>query len=180
MVIKRKHRQLYEDLTWFFDTPPLPCEAPWREATTISKGHGRLETRHLTWSADLDDYLTWPGLQQVLRRECERIGLKTGKVSRAVTYGLTRVATAAAPPRAIAGWWRGHWTIEHRVHYVRDVSMGEDAHQMHTGNAAQALAALRNTLLTLVRWAGWTNIAAALRHFAGAPREALQFIGAGG
>jgi hypothetical protein len=49
---------------------------------------------------------------------------------------------------------------------------------MHTGQAPQALAALRNTLLTLLRGAGWTNIAAALRHFANVPTEALQFIGA--
>ncbi len=180
MVIKRNHRQLYEELTWFFDQPPLPCDPPWREATTLTKGHGRLETRHLTCTADLDDYLTWPGVQQVLRRKCERIALKTGKVSQAVTYALTSVAVAAATPLELEGYWRGHWTIENRVHYVRDVSMGEDSHRMHTGNAPQALAALRNTLLKLLRGVGWTNIAAALRHFAGAPREALQFIGAGG
>jgi len=180
MVIKRNHRQLYEEVTWFFDTPPLPCDPPWREATTLNKGHGRVETRAGTCTADLDDYLAWPGVQQVLRRVCERIELKTGKVSRAVTYALTSVAPTEATPLELEGWWRGHWTIENRVHYVRDVSMGEDAQQMHTGNAPQALAALRNTLLKLLRCAGWTNIAAALRHFAGAPREALLFIGANG
>ena len=58
--------------------------------------------------------------------------------------------------------------------------MGEHSHQMHTGNTPQAVAALRNTVLQLLRGTGWTNIAAALRHFAGAPQEALQFIGAGG
>ncbi len=57
--------------------------------------------------------------------------------------------------------------------------MGEDARQMHTGQAPQSLAALRHTLLKLLRCAGWTNIAAALRHYANVPREALQFIGAG-
>ena len=171
MVIKRNHGQLYEELTWFFDQPPLPCDLPWRAVTTISKGHGRLETRHLTCTADLDAYLTWPGVQQVLRRDCERIELKTGKVSQAVTYALTSMAVAAATPQEREGYWRGQWTIEHRVHDVRDVSMGEDARQMPTGIAPQALAALW-------RGAGWTNIAAALRHFAGAPREALQFIGA--
>ena len=178
MVIKRNHGQLYEDLTWFFASPPLPCEQPWQETTTLTKGHGRLETRHLTCTADLDDYLTWPGVQHVLRRECERIELKTGKVSTAVTYGVTSVAPGTATPLELEGWWRGHWTIENRVHYVRDVTMGEDGHQMHTGQAPQALAALRNTLLTLLRGAGWTNIAAALRHVANVPTEALQFIGA--
>ena len=79
-------------------------------------------------------------------------------------------------------WWRRgpigwDWAIEKWVHHARRVSMGEVAHQMQSGNARQALAALRNTLLTLLRWAAWTTIAA-VRHFAGAPREALQVIGA--
>ena len=88
------------------------------------------------------------------------------------------MAPAAATPLDVEGWWRGHRTIENRVHYVRDVTMGEDEHQMHTGRAPQALAALRNTVLTLLRRAGWTTIAAALCHFANVPTEALQFIGA--
>ena len=104
--------------------------------------------------------------------------MKTGNVSHAVSFGLTRVAVADATPLELEGGWRGHWTIENRVHYVRDVSLGEDAHQMHTGPAPQARATLRHTLLNLVRWAGWTNIAAALRHFSGSLLDALQFIGA--
>ena len=34
MVVKRNRRQLYDELTWFFDMPPLPCDRPWRETTT--------------------------------------------------------------------------------------------------------------------------------------------------
>lgn len=178
MVIKRNQSQLYEDLALFFATPPLACEEPWRTGTTLNKGHGRLETRQRSCTADLDAYLVWPGVQQVLRRECERVELKSGKVSRAVTYAVTSIAAEEAPPLALEGWWRGHWTIENRVHYVRDVSMDEDGQQMRTGNAPQALAALRNMVIKLVREAGWRNIAAALRHFANVPTEALALIGA--
>jgi hypothetical protein len=175
---KRNHHQLDEELTWCFDTPPLPCDPPWREATTITKGHGRVETRQVTCTADRADYRRWPGVQHVLRRACERLELNTGKVSQAVTYALTSLPVTATTPLQLEGYWRGHWTIENRVHDVRDVSRGEDAHQLPTGNAPQALAALRHPLLTLLRWAGWHNIAAALRQFAGAPQEALRFIGA--
>lgn len=177
MVVKRNRRQLYDELTWFFDVAPLPCDRPWREATTVTKGHGRLETRHLTCTDDLDDYLAWPGVQQVLRRECERVTLKTGVVTRAVTYGLTSLSAAEARPAELASLWRGHWSIENRRHYVRDVTMGEDAHQMHVGQAPQALAALRNCIISLLRAEGWRNIAAALRHYNSSPVAALQFIG---
>jgi predicted transposase YbfD/YdcC len=177
MVVKRNRRQLYDELTWFFDTPPLPCERPWRTATTVNKGHGRLETRRLTCTDDLDDYLTWPGVQQVLRRECERVRLKTGEVTHAVTYALTSLAAHEATAEELAALWRGHWGIENRRHYVRDVTLGEDACQMHVGHAPQALAAVRNALISLLRQAGWQNIAAGLRHYSTSVHDALQFIG---
>jgi hypothetical protein len=61
----------------------MPYDRPWRAVCTVSKGHGRLETRHLTCTDDLDDYLNWPGVQQVLQRECERVRLKTAGVGAA-------------------------------------------------------------------------------------------------
>ena len=139
MVVKRNRRQLYDELGWFFDTPPLPCDRPWRSLTTVNKGHGRLETRQLTCTDDLDDYLHWPGVQQVLRRACERVVLKTGEVTHAISYAVTSLPACAATVDELAALWRGHWSIENRRHYVRDVTLGEDACQMHTGQAPQAL-----------------------------------------
>lgn len=177
MVIKRNHAQLYQELTWYFDTPPLPCDPAWRRTETFHKGHGRLERRLLTCTDDLDNYLAWPSVQQVIQRECERVMINTGVVTRAVTYGLTSLSARAVSTATLEQFWRGHWTIENRVHYVRDVTMGEDAHQMHTGNAPHALAAMRNALLNALRAAGWTNIAAALRHYSYSVTAALLFIG---
>jgi hypothetical protein len=74
--------------------------------------------------------------------------------------------------------WRRHWTIENRDHYVCDVTMGEDACQVHTGHGAHALAAFRNALLNLFRWKGWTNIAAALRYHSASVVRTLELIGA--
>lgn len=63
MGVKRNHARLHEELTWYFDTPPLRCDRPWQQATTWNKGHGRLERRVLTCTDDLDGYLTWPDVQ---------------------------------------------------------------------------------------------------------------------
>ncbi len=71
---------------------------------TLGKGHGRIEQRRLTCTDDLDDDLTWPGVQQVLRRECERQIVKTGQVSRSVSYALTSLpATAASNANSNSG-----------------------------------------------------------------------------
>lgn len=177
MVVKRNQARLYQELTWYFDMPPLPCDRPWRTHTTLTKGHGRLEQRVVTCTDDLDNYLTWPGVQQVLRRECERTVVRTSAVSSTSTYALTSLPTNHASAEDLAQLWRGHWAIENRVHYVRDVTFGEDAHQMHTGAAPHVLAALRNALINRLRVAGWTNIAAALRHYANTVPDALQFVG---
>lgn len=112
MVVKGNQRQLHDELAGFFETAPLPCDRPWREVRTVDKGHGRLETRQLTCTDDLDGYVRWPGVQQVLRRTCERVDLKTGEVSQSVTYGLTSVPTGAATAAELEALWRGHWTIE--------------------------------------------------------------------
>ncbi len=178
MVVKRNQHELYEGLTWYFDTPPLPCDRPWRTAYSCTKGHGRIECRWLTCTDDLGEYLTWPGVQQVLRRETERTIIKTGEVTRAVTYAITSLRATDMPTAGLAQLWREHWTIENRVHYVRDVTLGEDAHQMRTGHAPEALATIRNSLLNHLRADGWTNMAAAFRHYNGSVQDAMQFIGA--
>ena len=72
MVVKRNQARLPEALTWYFDMPPCACGRPWQHCTTVSKGHGRIKQRWLICTDDLDGYLTWPGVQHVLRRDCER------------------------------------------------------------------------------------------------------------
>jgi len=58
MVMKRNQARLYEEMAWYFDTPPLPCDRPWRTSETLSKAHGRLEHRRLTCTGYLHNYLT--------------------------------------------------------------------------------------------------------------------------
>jgi len=70
----------------------------------------------------------------------------------------------------LARWLRGHWSIE-ALHWVRDVSFDEDRSQIRTGNGPQIMAALRNLVITALRLAGVTNIAAALRHHARAAQR---------
>lgn len=94
-----------------------------------------------------------------------------------MTYGVTSLRWQEARAAQVEAVWRGHWGIENQVHYVRDVSLGEDAGQIRCGAAPQALAGLRNGLLTLLRNTGITNIADALRHYAASVGETLAFIG---
>ena len=74
---------------------------------------------------------------------------------------------------------RGHWGVENGLHYVRDVTMGEDACRVRTGSAPQVLAGLRNAVLALLKRDGQPNIAAAVRSCAVHVSKALRLVGIG-
>ena len=179
MVVKRNQRQLYDDLTLFFQLPAIAADQEQRDwVQTVSKGHGRLETRTLECSTAGSDYLLWPGIAQIVRRRCERLVIKSGKYSAEVSYGLTNLPPETARAAEIEALWRGHWTIENRKHYVRDVTLGEDQGQAYRGSTPQALASLRNVLIDLMRQHGWSNLADALRQYGASVARVLDLIGA--
>ncbi len=178
MVVKENQPDLYTAIDLLFRCPPPEEQQDHRgQATTEGKGHGRIEPRTLERTAALQGYCDWPGLGQVMRRTCERIEVKSGAVSREVRYGRTSLGPEQASAEELEELWRGHWGIENKVHYVRDETMGEDRGQMRRGQAAQALAALRNGLLSLLRSQGVRQIADALRHHGSSVEEALALIG---
>lgn len=178
MVIKKNQPTLSWAAALVFRDPPVPVRpGECLTGQTQGKQHGCLETRWLTRTTALNDYLRWPDVAQVLRRTCRRINLRTGRVEKEVTYGLTSLPQALAGPAELEHFWRGHWTIENRVHYVRDEVFGEDRCQLWTGTGPQALAAIRNAILSLLRFHGWSNMAAAVRNYASHPQRVLQLIG---
>lgn len=172
VVVKANQPELLWALATLFVLPP-PGE---RFATAVSwdQPGDRAETRRLWAAAALADYLDWPGARQVLRGE--RTCTQGGQTTRQVRYAITSLDPSVGAA-TLLGYVRGHWAIENRLHGVRDVTLGEDASQVRSGAAPQIMAALRNAVLGLLRGAGWTNIAAALRHYAWQPGTALALLG---
>jgi hypothetical protein len=106
-------------------------------------------------------------------------GVRAGHTTHLVRSLLTRLGPHV-PARQLLRLIREHWHIENRLHSVRDVTLGEDASQVRSGGAPEALAALRNAVLGVLgvlRQHGYDNIAAALRHFAWSPGAALCLLG---
>ncbi len=132
------------------------------QAQTLDKQHGRIERRTLQASTRLAAQLDWPGVAQVCR--VDRHTQRGGKWVHETAYYITSVPRSVADAQTLLGWNRGHWRIENRSHYVRDVTFGEDASQIRKGSAPQCLAALRNAAISFLRASGVSNIAAALRN----------------
>jgi predicted transposase YbfD/YdcC len=146
------------------------------EYTTKDKQRGRVEIRRLRTTTLLNGYLDWPGVAQVccVEREVRKHGKEP---SREIAYAITSVPSDAAGPSMLLSWWRGHWGIENRSHYVRDVSMGEDASRIRSGAAPQIMAAFRNAAVGFLRCQGVVNVAEALRRNAAQVRPLLVSLG---
>ena len=120
------------------------------------------------------EHLDWPGLQQVCR--LERTTNSKGKKTVAVQYAISSLSRQRAGATLLLTRWQGHWGIE-SLHWVRDVSFGEDKCQVKIGHAPQNLAAFRNAAISLLRLAGHKEIAATLRDFSYRPLKLLKFLG---
>jgi hypothetical protein len=89
-----------------------------------------------------------------------------GKKSVEVVYIATSAEAITADPATLASWVQGHWGIENALHWVRDVTFDEDRSQAATDASPQFMAAIRNTVIAILRTNSWDNIAEALRHHA--------------
>ncbi|WP_229686957.1 ISAs1 family transposase, partial [Longimycelium tulufanense] len=135
---------------------------PWQDApkhTTVDVGHGRTERRTIQ-VLPTPDNIGFPHAAQAFLVERYTTCHATGTHSAHAVLGVTSLTT---DPATLAPLIRGQWQIENRLHWVRDVTYGEDASRVRTGTAPRVLASLRNLATSTFRLHGWTNTAAALR-----------------
>lgn len=141
------------------------------------RGHGRTEERHVTAvTITAADCIDFPAAAQVLRIVRYRGGLDGQRTAKEVVYAITSLTADQAIVKTLAGLVRGHWHVENGLHYLRDVTFGEDASRARTGNLPAVLAAVRNTVIAALRLAGATGIARARRWAAEAPERAIQLF----
>jgi predicted transposase YbfD/YdcC len=176
MLVKDNQPQLFDDIQTVFALAPIAGEQR-TVAETLDLGHGRIEQRRLHTSTVLVGYSDWPGLAQVFQVERQILSKKTGEVRDEIVAGVTSLTRERADAGRLLALVRGHWQIENQSHWVRDVTFDEDRSQVRCGNIPQVMAALRNTVIGLMRGAGQTNIAAACRRFAAQPEAALKLLG---
>lgn len=149
---------------------------PWKDVPghrVTDTSHGRRTTRAIK-VVTAPAWVEFAGAAQVaqIRRTVTRNGNKTVEV----VYLVTSADHLTAAPTVLAAWIQGHWGIETRVHWVRDVTFDEDRSQVRTGQAPRVMATLRNTAISLLRLTGWDNIAAGLRHHSRDPGRTLTCL----
>lgn len=149
----------------------------WRQvpiaAVTEHQDRGRHELRTIK-VIDAPEHVRelFPHVEQVFL--VERKITEGGQTTYQAVLHVTSLTAQLAIPADLLAYVRAYWTIENQAHWVRDVTYGEDASRVRTGNAPRVMAAFRNLAISLLRLAGTTNIAAALRYNAADNRRVLD------
>jgi predicted transposase YbfD/YdcC len=164
MTVKANMPSLYRQLK----------KLPWAAIPAVSSvgtDHGRRARRTIK-AALAPAWIEFAGAAQVaqVRRTVTRKGNKTVEV----VYLIT--SDRDASPATLAAWIRGHWEIENKLHWVRDVTYQEDKSLVRTGSAPRVMASLRSLAISLLRLDGHSNIAAANRHHARDPQRTLKLL----
>ena len=151
---------------------------PWKDvpSTSVPDGsHGR-RVRRTIKAVEAPAWIDFPGAAQVIR--IRRTRTVKGRKHIEVVHLICSLPPTDARPEQVAAWARGHWTIENRLHWVRDVVFDEDRHQLRTANGPQIMAALRNLAISLIRLLHGpaASIAATTRAMARRPRRAIDLI----
>ncbi len=152
---------------------------PWAETpvhTTENRGHDRIE-RHTIRARPAPEDIGFPCTAQVFLIKRYVTDTTNGKDTAVAVLDVTSLAATRADAPQIAEHVRKHWGIENKLHYVRDVTYGEDASRVRTGNAPRVMASFRNLAVGILRLAGNTNIAAALRATARDATRPLTLLG---
>jgi len=173
-TVKDNQPTLQEHLATYFADPLASFE----EAETIDLQRGRKEVRSIKVTSALSDYLQqdWPGVAQVAQLTRTVTTKKTGETSIEIVYLITTLTREQATPERLLELVRGHWCIENRSHYVRDVTFAEDRSRLRTGNAPEILAALRNLVITLIHRHGSSQIVSTRRSLSSHPDRAFAWL----
>lgn len=159
---------------------------PWNNIpaiTAVDSSHGR-RVRRTIKAVTAPAWIDFPGAAQILQIRRTRTtsnrasGQKKLKRTTEVVYLICSVPMEQAQPQTVAAWARGHWGIENRLHWVRDVVFNEDHHQLRTANGPHTMATLRNLAINLIRLFHGPNtpIAATTRNMTRRPQRAINLL----
>lgn len=152
---------------------------PWKDVpiahTSTGRSHGRAEHRSIK-VASVARGIMFPHAAQAIQITRTSRKLDEHKRRTEIVYAVTSLTADQAGPAELAAHIRGHWCVENRLHWVRDVTFDEDRSQVRTGNGPRVMASLRNLAIGALRLNGATNIARALRHHAWDPLKPVALL----
>ena len=138
--------------------------------------HGRIETRKIWVTTELNDYLHFPHVQQAFVVERQTIDKKTGRLSLETAYGITSQSAEQAGAQSVLATNRGHWSIENSCHYIIDWNYDEDRSRIRTGHGPENMTRLRRFAIGLIKSKGVYSVAQKMRQLALNIRSVFDYL----
>ena len=157
-TVKANQATLLEDVALVFQDRKQP-----HFVTHDPPDHGRIETRNIWTTTDLNSYLNFPHVGQAFAIERIAIHKKTGTSSREMAYGITSRSPQQADARRLLKINRGHWTIENSCHYILDWNYDEDRCRIRTGYGPENMTRLRRFAISVIKSNGVRSVAQKMR-----------------
>jgi hypothetical protein len=155
------------------------CAQPDLEQTL--KGHGRIVSYRIWATEALAPYfqqeLNWPWAGQVLRIERRCWYPKTDHREYCVHYAVTDLQAEQACISQLFEYWRGHWSVENKGHWVLDTGFAEDHSTARKGSLPAVFSMFRSAVISLLRLSGKPGIATARASYAANVQMACSLIG---
>lgn len=172
LIAKNNQRTLRSDIEFFFsniDSEP--------EDLNVSSGeHGRIETRSIWTTSELNGYLNFPHVAQAFMIKRETIEKKTGKITSEIVYGITSRPSEEASPNMIQNTIRKHWTVENSCHYILDWNYDEDRCRIRKGYGPENVARLRKFAIGLIKSKKADSVAQKMRELFRNTRSVLDYL----
>lgn len=170
-TVKGNQAGLFEDIQFYFqhrEQPDFVDYAP--------PDHGRIETRKIWTTTELNHYLNFPHVAQafVIERHC--VDKKSGRQSCEIAYGITSRRPDQADAQRILTTNRGHWCIENSCHYIIDWNYDEDRSRIRTGYGPENVTRLRRFAIGVIKSKGVLSVAQKMRQLMLNVRLVLDYL----
>ncbi len=170
-TVKNNQPGLFEDIAFYFqdrqDPDFIHCEPP---------DHGRIETRKIWITTELNDYLNFPHVGQAFLIQRESTNKKTGKYSSEIAYGVTSRPPEQADPQRVLATNRGHWAIENSCHYIIDWNYDEDRSRIRTGHGPENITRLRRLAVSIIKLKRARSVAQRMRQLCRNTRLVFDYL----
>ena len=170
-TVKGNQRGVLEDVALWFQNRKKPDFVQ-----HTPPDHGRIETRKIWTTTELNDYLDFPCVGQAFAIERKFIHKKSGKCSREVAYGITSRTAEQADPARLLNVNRGHWTIENSCHYIIDWNYDEDRSRIRTGYGPENITRMRRFAIGIIKAKKVRSVAQKMRELTRNVRLVFDYL----
>ena len=170
-TVKGNQRGVLEDVALWFQERQQPDFVQ-----HTPPDHGRIETRKIWTTTELNGYLNFPYVKQAFLIERHSLEKKSGRHSCEIAYGITSRPPHQANPERLLQVNRGHWTIENSCHYILDWNYDEDRSRIRTGYGPENITRLRRFAIGIIKSKRVRSVAQKMRELTQNVRLVLDYL----